>query len=95
MKKTGYPPTFAGAVEATASTGGQIMPPVMGAAAFIVTEYIGCSYGTIALAACIPALLYFTGIFTNVHFEALKRGLLGLPKEQRPLLSSSSRTAGT
>ena len=79
MKKTGYPPYFAGAVEATASTGGQIMPPVMGAAAFIMTEYIGCSYGTIALAACIPALLYFTGIFTNVHFEALKRGLLGLP----------------
>lgn len=85
MKKTGYPPHFAGAVEATASTGGQIMPPVMGAAAFIMTEYIGCSYGTIALAACIPALLYFTGIFTNVHFEALKRGLLGLPKEQRPV----------
>ena len=85
MKKTGYPPYFAGAVEATASTGGQIMPPVMGAAAFIMTEYIGCSYGTIALAACIPALLYFTGIFTNVHFEALKRGLLGLPKEQRPV----------
>lgn len=72
-------------MEATASTGGQIMPPVMGAAAFIMTEYIGCSYGTIALAACIPALLYFTGIFTNVHFEALKRGLLGLPKEQRPV----------
>lgn len=86
MKKTGYPPYFAGAVEAAASTGGQIMPPVMGAAAFIMTEYIGCSYGTIALAACIPALLYFTGIFTNVHFEALKRGLLGLPKEQRPVV---------
>ena len=85
MKKTGYPPHFAGAVEATASTGGQIMPPVMGAAAFIMTEYIGCTYGTIALAACIPALLYFTGIFTNVHFEALKRGLLGLPKDQRPV----------
>lgn len=51
-----------------------------------MTEYIGCSYGTIALAACIPALLYFTGIFTNVHFEALKRGLLGLPKEQRPVV---------
>ena len=85
MKKTGYKGEFAGAVEAAASTGGQIMPPVMGAAAFIMTEYIGCSYGTIALAACIPALLYFTGIFTNVHFEALKRGLLGLPKEQRPV----------
>lgn len=84
MKKTGYRPEFAGAVEAAASTGGQIMPPVMGAAAFIMTEYIGCSYGTIALAACIPALLYFTGIFTNVHFEALKNGLLGIPKDQRP-----------
>ena len=85
MKKIGLKPSTAGAVEAVASSGGQIMPPVMGAAAFIMTEYIGCSYGTIALAACIPALLYFTGIFTNVHFEALKRGLLGLPKEQRPV----------
>ncbi len=78
MKKTGYKPEFAGAVEAAASTGGQIMPPIMGAAAFIMTEYIGCSYTTIALAACIPALLYFTGIITNVHFEALKLGLTGV-----------------
>lgn len=78
MKKTGYKPEFAGAVEAAASTGGQIMPPIMGAAAFIMTEYIGCSYTTVALAACIPALLYFTGIFTNVHFEALKLGLTGV-----------------
>ena len=86
MKKTGYKPEFAAAVEATASTGGQIMPPIMGAAAFIMTEYIGCAYGTIALAACVPALLYFTGIFTNVHFEALKNGLTGIPKEQRPVV---------
>ncbi|MGE4277663.1 MAG: TRAP transporter permease [Lawsonibacter sp.] len=86
MKKTGYRPEFAGAVEAASSTGGQIMPPIMGAAAFIMTEYIGCSYGTIALAACVPALLYFTGIFTNVHFEALKHGLLGIPKDQRPVV---------
>lgn len=86
MKKTGYKPEFAGAVEAAASTGGQIMPPIMGAAAFIMTEYINTSYGTIALAACVPALLYFTGIFTNVHFEALKNGLLGIPKEQRPVV---------
>ena len=86
MKKTGYRPEFAGAVEAAASTGGQIMPPIMGAAAFIMTEYIGCTYGTIALAACVPALLYFTGIFTNVHFEALKYGLTGIPKEQRPVV---------
>ena len=86
MKKTGYKPEFAGAVEAAASTGGQIMPPIMGAAAFIMTEYINTSYGTIALAACVPALLYFTGIFTNVHFEALKNGLTGIPKEQRPVV---------
>ena len=86
MKKTGYRPEFAGAVEAAASTGGQIMPPIMGAAAFIMTEFIGCSYGTIALAACVPALLYFTGIFTNVHFEALKHGLTGIPKDQRPVV---------
>ena len=86
MKKTGYKPEFAGAVEAAASTGGQIMPPVMGAAAFIMTEYTGLSYGTIALAACIPAILYFTGIFTNVHFEAVKNGLLGMKKEERPVV---------
>lgn len=86
MKKTGYRPEFAGAVEAAASTGGQIMPPVMGAAAFIMTEYTGLSYGTIALAACVPALLYFTGIFTNVHFEAVKHGLLGIKKEDRPVV---------
>ncbi|MDR2604903.1 MAG: TRAP transporter permease [Desulfovibrio sp.] len=84
MKSVGYRNEFAGAVEAAASTGGQLMPPVMGAAAFIMTEYIGCSYGTVALAACIPALLYFVGIFTNIHFEALKHGLHGLPKEQLP-----------
>jgi len=86
MKKTGYRPEFAGAVEAAASTGGQIMPPVMGAAAFIMTEYTGMAYGSIALAACIPALLYFTGIFTNVHFEAVKHGLLGIRKEDRPVV---------
>lgn len=86
MKKTGYKPEFAGAVEAAASTGGQIMPPIMGAAAFIMTEYTGLPYSNIALAACIPALLYFTGIFTNVHFEALKNGLTGIPKEQRPVV---------
>ncbi|MDR7869772.1 MAG: TRAP transporter permease [Tissierellaceae bacterium] len=84
MKQTGYNPEFAGAVEAAASTGGQIMPPIMGAAAFIMTEYVGVPYGTVALAAVIPALLYFSGIFTNVHFEALKNGLVGLSKEQRP-----------
>lgn len=84
MVDTGYDRNFAGAVEATASTGGQIMPPIMGAAAFIMTEYVGEAYGTIALAAIIPALLYFTGVFTNVHFEALKNGLLGISKDKRP-----------
>ena len=88
MKKTGYKPEFAGAVEAAASTGGQIMPPVMGAAAFIMTEYTGLPYSSIALAACIPALLYFTGIFTNVHFEAVKNGLLGIKKEDRPVVKA-------
>lgn len=85
MKKTGYRAEFAGAVEAAASTGGQIMPPIMGAAAFIMAEYIGCSYGKVALAAVIPACLYFAGIFSNVHFEAVKQGLRGIPKEQRPI----------
>lgn len=91
MKKTGYKPEFAGAVEAAASTGGQIMPPIMGAAAFIMTEYIGCSYTTVALSACIPALLYFTGIFTNVHFEALKLGLTGVAENDVQRVSSLLR----
>lgn len=84
MKKSGYRKEFAGAVEAAASTGGQLMPPVMGAAAFIMTEYVGVSYSTIAFAAGIPAILYFTGIFTNVHFEAKKHGLMGIPKNELP-----------
>lgn len=83
MIETGYQREFSGAVEAAASTGGQIMPPIMGAAAFIMTEYVGVNYGTVALAGVIPAILYFTGIFTNVHFEALKNGLMGLDKEHR------------
>lgn len=83
MIETGYDRNFSGAVEAAASTGGQIMPPIMGAAAFIMTEFVGVPYGTVAMAAVIPALLYFTGIFTNIHFEALKNGLLGLPKDKR------------
>ncbi len=84
MKNTGYEANFAGAVEAAASTGGQIMPPIMGAAAFIMTEYVGVPYATVATAAVIPAILYFTGIFLNVHYEAVKTGLRGIPKEQRP-----------
>ena len=92
MKKTGYRPEFAGAVEAAASTGGQIMPPIMGAAAFIMTEYVGVPYNTIAFAAVIPAILYFTGIYANVHFEAMRKGLLGVPKEQRPSVSHLMKT---
>lgn len=86
MKENGYRPEFAAAVEAAASTGGQIMPPVMGAAALIMTDYVGCRYQTIALAACVPALLYFTGIFTNVHFEAVKRSLVDIPRDRRPVV---------
>ena len=84
MKKTGYKGDFAGAVEAAASTGGQIMPPIMGAAAFLMAEYTGVPYAQIAMLAILPALLYFTGIFIAVHLEAKKLGLKGIPKDQLP-----------
>ncbi len=84
MKKTGYKSEFAGAVEAAASTGGQIMPPIMGAAAFLMAEYMGVSYAEVALRAILPALLYFTGIYIAVHLEAKKLGLKGIPKEELP-----------
>lgn len=84
MKKTGYKPEFAGAVEAAASTGGQIMPPIMGAAAFLMAEYIGIPYAQVAVKAILPAVLYFTGIFIAVHLEAKKLGLKGLKKEDLP-----------
>lgn len=84
MKKIGYNSKFAGAVEAVASTGGQIMPPVMGAGAFIMAESIGMPYLSIAAAAVIPALLYFLSVYVMVDIEALKTGLMGLPKEQLP-----------
>ncbi len=84
MKRCGYKPEFAAAVEAAASTGGQIMPPIMGAAAFLMTEYTGLPYSKIAIAAILPAVLYFTGIFLMIHFEAKKLGLKGLPKESIP-----------
>ena len=84
MKRCGYKPEFAAAVEAAASTGGQIMPPIMGAAAFLMTEYTGLPYSQIAIAAILPAVLYFTGIFMMIHFEAKKLGLKGLPKESIP-----------
>ncbi|WP_102271781.1 TRAP transporter permease [Cytobacillus massiliigabonensis] len=86
MKKLGYKKEFAGAVEATASTGGQIMPPVMGAAAFLMVEFIGggITYWEIAKAAAIPALLYFTGVWIMTHFEAKRLGLRGLKDEEMP-----------
>ncbi len=84
MKRCGYKPEFAAAVEAAASTGGQIMPPIMGAAAFLMTEYTGLPYSQIAISAILPAVLYFTGIFMMIHFEAKKLGLKGLPKESIP-----------
>ena len=84
MKKTGYKPQFAGAVEAAASTGGQIMPPIMGAAAFLMAEYMGIPYAQVALKAILPAILYFTGIYIAVHLEAKKLGLKGIPREQLP-----------
>ncbi|QTD41118.1 TRAP transporter permease [Sporosarcina sp. Te-1] len=85
MKRAGFKPEFAAATEASASTGGQIMPPMMGAAAFIMMEYLGVSYAQIMLAAVIPAILYFTGIFIGTHFEAKRLKILGLPKSELPV----------
>ena len=84
MQKLGYRGEFAGAVEAAASTGGQLMPPIMGAAAFLMAESVGVPYITVVKAAIVPALLYFAGIFITVHLEAHKLGLKGLPKEEIP-----------
>ena len=84
MKKTGYKPEFAAAAEAAASTGGQIMPPIMGAAAFLMAENIGIPYSNIALRAILPAALYFLGVFITVHLEAKKEGLRGLTKDELP-----------
>ena len=84
MKKTGYRPEFAGAVEAAASTGGQIMPPIMGAAAFLMVDYLGMPYSGIVARAILPAVLYFAGIFLCVHLEAKKTGLKGLDRSELP-----------
>ncbi|MCF0123688.1 MAG: TRAP transporter permease [Ruminiclostridium sp.] len=84
MKKNGFRPEFAGAVEAASSTGGQIMPPIMGAAAFLMVEYTGFDYGYIAVRAILPAVLYFSGIFIAVHLEAKRMGLKGLSREELP-----------
>ena len=84
MKRTGYKPEFAAAAEASASTGGQIMPPIMGAAAFLMAETVGVPYSNIVTKAILPALLYFAGVFITVHLEAKKEGLKGLSREELP-----------
>lgn len=84
MKKTGYKPEFAAAAEASASTGGQIMPPIMGAAAFLMAANLGVSYSNLVVRAILPAILYFAGIFIAVHLEAKKEGLRGLKKDELP-----------
>ncbi len=86
MKRTGYKPEFAAAAEASASTGGQIMPPIMGAAAFLMAETIGVPYSNVVVRAILPAVLYFAGVFITVHLEAKKEGLKGLTKEELPRL---------
>jgi TRAP transporter 4TM/12TM fusion protein len=87
MKRSGFPPHFAAGVEATASTGGQIMPPIMGAAAFVMAEFIGVGYGQVLIWAIIPAILYYVACFSAVHFEAKRRGLMGLPRSELPRVS--------
>ena len=94
MKKLGYRPAFAGAVEAAASTGGQLMPPVMGAAAFLMAEFVGVPYIDVVKAAVIPAVLYYTGIWIGVHFEAKKYGLKGTPREELPKFGELLREKG-
>jgi TRAP transporter 4TM/12TM fusion protein len=86
MKRSGFKPHFAAAVEATASTGGQIMPPIMGAAAFVMAEFLAVSYFQVTIWAIIPAILYYVAVFFAVHFEAKRVGLLGLPRSEIPRL---------
>ena len=94
MKSVGYEPYFAGAVEAVASTGGQIMPPVMGAAAFIMAQILGVPYIEVAIAAVVPALLYYFAVMVQVHFEASRLGLRGIPWKQLPPLGPLLKTKG-
>ncbi|MDI9571207.1 MAG: TRAP transporter permease [Pseudomonadota bacterium] len=94
MKKVGYRPVFAGAVEAASSTGGQIMPPVMGAAAFIMAEFLGVPYIKIATAAIVPALVYYFAVLTMVHLEALKNNLAGLPRHMLPNVAAILKDRG-
>lgn len=94
MKKIGYDKNFAGAVEASASVGGQILPPIMGAAAFIMAETTGVKYSTIALAALLPALLYYLGVIAQVHFRAGKQNLTGIPKADLPRIKEVLKARG-
>jgi TRAP transporter 4TM/12TM fusion protein len=94
MKRSGFPPHFAAGVEAVASTGGQIMPPIMGAAAFVMAEFLGVSYAQVVLWALIPAVLYYVACFAAVHFEAKRRGLLGVPRSELPRLGQVMRERG-
>ena len=94
MRNSGFKPEFAAATEASSSTGGQIMPPLMGAAAFIMMDFLGVEFATIMIAAAIPACLYFTGIFIGTHYEAKKLGILGLPKSQLPSLKELMKKNG-
>jgi TRAP transporter 4TM/12TM fusion protein len=86
MKRSGFPPHFAAGVEATASTGGQIMPPIMGAAAFVMAEFLAVPYGQVVIWAIIPAILYYVACFAAVHFEAKRRGIHGVPRAELPRL---------
>ncbi|MBI4634896.1 MAG: TRAP transporter fused permease subunit [Candidatus Rokubacteria bacterium] len=88
MKRTGFKPEAAAAIEAVASTGGQIMPPVMGAAAFVMAEFLGVSYTKIMIAAAIPAIFYYGALFAAIHFNAMRTGLTGIPKSELPLLGA-------
>ena len=94
MKRAGYRPEFAAAVEGAGGTGGQIMPPVMGAAAFLISEFLGVPYGKIIVAAAIPAVLYYLSVWMMVHFEARKRGLRGLSREELPDFKKVLRERG-
>lgn len=89
MKRIGYPPHIAGAIEAVASTGGSLTPPVMGAAAFIIAEFTGVPYATVAIASILPAVLYYAGVFIQVDLEAGKEGMVGLPRAELPRLKNT------
>ncbi|MGE0565975.1 MAG: TRAP transporter permease [Pseudolabrys sp.] len=94
MKRTGFPPHFAAGVEAVASTGGQIMPPIMGAAAFVMAEFMGVGYGQVIIWALVPAILYYLACFFAVHFEAKRRGIVGVPRSELPKMSVVLRERG-